>query len=138
MGLHGALLNAELGADLFVGAAGDEERVRGHLAKTDSFLAVADDGGEVVGMALGMQGLDDDGAGPPVAGLWHISMVFVHPQVGELRVDREKLAITGTEGMMLVVYHAEPGSESAEKLALLALATLEPVEQPSRPLRSVE
>jgi len=66
------------------------------------------------------------------------SMVFTHPQVGELRVDREKLGVSGTEGMMLVVYHAEPGSESAEKLALLAMASLEPAAQPSRPLRSVD
>jgi transcriptional regulator with XRE-family HTH domain len=42
-----------------------------------------------------------------------------HPQLGELILDREKLAVTGADGMMLVVYHAEPGTESAEKLALL-------------------
>jgi hypothetical protein len=47
-----------------------------------------------------------------------------HPQVGELRFSREKLAITGTEGQLLVIYHAKPGTSSAEKLALLAsLAT---------------
>jgi transcriptional regulator with XRE-family HTH domain len=52
------------------------------------------------------------------------AMVFHHPQVGELRVDREKLAVSGTDGMMIVVYHAEPGTEGAEKLRLLAaLAT---------------
>lgn len=43
-----------------------------------------------------------------------------HPEVGELRLDREKLAISGTDGMMLVAYHPEPGTASAEKLALLA------------------
>ena len=43
-----------------------------------------------------------------------------HPQVGELRLGREKLAITGTEGQLLVIYHAQPGTSSAEKLALLA------------------
>ncbi len=53
-------------------------------------------------------------------------MVFDHPQVGELQVDREKLAVTGTDGMMLVVYHAAPGSEGAEKLAILASAALAP------------
>jgi transcriptional regulator with XRE-family HTH domain len=47
-----------------------------------------------------------------------------HPQVGDLTLSREKLAIGGAEGQMLVVYHAQPGTSSAEKLALLAsLAT---------------
>lgn len=48
------------------------------------------------------------------------TMVFSHPQVGELRVDREKLAVSGSPGMMVVVYHAEPGTADADKLALLA------------------
>jgi transcriptional regulator with XRE-family HTH domain len=51
-------------------------------------------------------------------------MVFDHPQVGELQLNREKLAITGTEGMMLVIYHPDAGSEAEEKLALLASAAL--------------
>src|SRR3954471_19190096 len=56
-----------------------EQRVRGYLALDHSFLVVAEDRGELVGMALGMQAGEDDGAGPPIAGLCHISMVFVHP-----------------------------------------------------------
>jgi transcriptional regulator with XRE-family HTH domain len=43
-----------------------------------------------------------------------------HPQVGDLMLSREKLAITGTDGQLLVIYHAQPGTGSAEKLALLA------------------
>lgn len=43
-----------------------------------------------------------------------------HPQVGELTVWCEKLAISGAPGQTLVVYHTEPGTESAEKLGLLA------------------
>ena len=43
-----------------------------------------------------------------------------HPQVGDLTLSREKLAIGGTEGQLLVVYHAQPGTSSAEKLGLLA------------------
>ena len=43
-----------------------------------------------------------------------------HPQVGDLTLSREKLAIGGAEGQLLVIYHAEPGTSSAEKLALLA------------------
>ena len=42
-----------------------------------------------------------------------------HPQVGELVLGREKLAVGGTEGQLLCIYHAQPGTGSAEKLALL-------------------
>jgi transcriptional regulator with XRE-family HTH domain len=42
-----------------------------------------------------------------------------HPQVGELLLRREKLEISGSQGQLLVMYHAEPGSHSAESLALL-------------------
>ena len=51
-------------------------------------------------------------------------MTFAHPQVGTLHLDREKLAISGTEGLMLVVYHAQHGTESAEKLNLLGSIAL--------------
>ncbi|MGW4774736.1 helix-turn-helix domain-containing protein [Nocardia sp. NPDC004278] len=53
-------------------------------------------------------------------------MRFDHPQVGRLVLNREKLLITGTEEMMLVMYHADAGSGDAEKLALLASAILPP------------
>jgi transcriptional regulator with XRE-family HTH domain len=43
-----------------------------------------------------------------------------HPQVGELTFSREKLAVNGTDGQLLVIYHAQPGTSSAEKLTLLA------------------
>ena len=43
-----------------------------------------------------------------------------HPQVGEITLSREKLAIVGVTRQMLVIYHAEPGTESSDKLALLA------------------
>ena len=42
-----------------------------------------------------------------------------HPQVGELRLRCEKLAISGASGQTLVVYHAEPGTSDSEKLQLL-------------------
>jgi transcriptional regulator with XRE-family HTH domain len=64
-------------------------------------------------------------------------MVFDHPQVGSLALDREKLAVSGIEGMMLVVYHPEPGTDAAEKLALLASAILRPAAPEPRPLRPV-
>lgn len=50
------------------------------------------------------------------------SLTIDHPQVGPLRLDREKLSITGTDGAMLVIYHPEPGTDSADKLALLGAA----------------
>ena len=43
-----------------------------------------------------------------------------HPQVGELTLDREKLAITGSPGQVLVIYHADRGTTAADKLSLLA------------------
>jgi hypothetical protein len=49
-----------------------------------------------------------------------------HPQVGGLRLNRERLAISGTAGQMLVIYHPDAGTDSAEKLALLASAIQAP------------
>ncbi|HEX7161771.1 MAG TPA: helix-turn-helix transcriptional regulator [Trebonia sp.] len=43
-----------------------------------------------------------------------------HPEVGELSLRREKLPIGDSGGQLLVIYHAEPGSESAHALSLLA------------------
>ncbi len=43
-----------------------------------------------------------------------------HPQVGEITLNREKLAIGGAPGQLLVIYHAQPGTSSGEKLAVLA------------------
>ncbi|MFT4166878.1 MAG: helix-turn-helix transcriptional regulator [Microlunatus sp.] len=47
-------------------------------------------------------------------------MRFDHPEVGRIVLHREKLLITGTDRMMLVIYHPDAGSADAEKLALLA------------------
>jgi transcriptional regulator with XRE-family HTH domain len=43
-----------------------------------------------------------------------------HPQVGELTLNREKLAIGGSAGQLLVIYHADRGTANADKLSLLA------------------
>ena len=43
-----------------------------------------------------------------------------HPQVGPLELRYEKLLIPATDMQTLVTYHAEPGSESLERLRLLA------------------
>jgi len=45
---------------------------------------------------------------------------FRHPVVGELTLVYEELAITAEPGHVLLVYTAEPGSPSAERLRLLA------------------
>ncbi|WP_433833379.1 helix-turn-helix domain-containing protein [Actinoplanes sp. CA-015351] len=42
-----------------------------------------------------------------------------HPMVGPLTLRREKLTVGDSGGQILVMYHAEPGSESARSLALL-------------------
>ena len=46
-----------------------------------------------------------------------------HPQLGELTLHRDKLAITGTDNLVLVIYHPEPDTLSAEALNLLAFLT---------------
>jgi transcriptional regulator with XRE-family HTH domain len=49
--------------------------------------------------------------------------VIHHPRVGDLQLRREKFAIAGTDGLILAVYHADPGSRSADALALLGSLT---------------
>ncbi|GAA3231891.1 helix-turn-helix transcriptional regulator [Nonomuraea helvata] len=46
-----------------------------------------------------------------------------HPLVGDLELQSNKLAVSGTDGLLLVVFHAEPGSRSAELLGLLGSLT---------------
>jgi transcriptional regulator with XRE-family HTH domain len=48
-----------------------------------------------------------------------------HPQVGPLDLGYEKLPIADADRLTLVLYHAEPGSRSAQALALLASASAE-------------
>ncbi|MFI0771466.1 helix-turn-helix transcriptional regulator [Streptomyces sp. NPDC021218] len=45
---------------------------------------------------------------------------FQHPQIGPIELSYEKLAVTGTEGQLLVVCHAAPGSPAEQALALLS------------------
>ncbi|HEY3464746.1 MAG TPA: helix-turn-helix transcriptional regulator [Amycolatopsis sp.] len=52
---------------------------------------------------------------------------FAHPLVGELRLNREKLELTEAPGLVLAVYHPDPGTDAADKLALLGSAAAAPV-----------
>ncbi len=45
---------------------------------------------------------------------------FRHPVVGELSLAYEELMLTAEPGMVFMIYTAEPGSPSAERLRLLA------------------
>ncbi|RUR03125.1 helix-turn-helix domain-containing protein [Labedella endophytica] len=45
---------------------------------------------------------------------------FIHPVVGDVTFAYEELAITAEPGLVMLVYTAEPGSPSAERLRLLA------------------
>lgn len=60
-----------------------------------------------------------------------------HPVVGDLTLRREKLRLT--DGMILVIYHAEKGSETAGLLSLLATATAADEDMPvvERPAREI-
>ena len=53
-----------------------------------------------------------------------------HPVVGELHLHRDKLPV---EDVTLVLYYADAGSESAEKLQLLASLSAQPEESRSGP-----
>ena len=53
----------------------------------------------------------------------HETKRFRHPLVGELSLSYEALTVNGAPGQQLVVYHAEPGSPSAEALSLLGSLT---------------
>jgi transcriptional regulator with XRE-family HTH domain len=45
---------------------------------------------------------------------------YLHPSVGELTLNVSTFTVNGSDGQQLVIYRAEPGSRSAESLALLA------------------
>lgn len=53
-----------------------------------------------------------------------------HPQVGDLELSYEGMELSAEEGWTLFGYSAEPGSPSAERLALLASLAVSPSESP--------
>jgi len=72
---------------------------------------------------------DLSAASPRFQALWERNEVreqaggatrYRHPLVGTMTLDRERMSIDGTDGLMMVVFHAEPGSVDAGKLARLS------------------
>ncbi|MBJ7289909.1 helix-turn-helix transcriptional regulator [Williamsia sp.] len=56
-----------------------------------------------------------------VQALQNWPLVISHPVVGELTLNREKLGIGDTaQSLALAIYHPDPGTDSADKLRLLA------------------
>ncbi|GAA4943477.1 helix-turn-helix transcriptional regulator [Streptomonospora halophila] len=53
----------------------------------------------------------------------HDTKRFRHPLVGELTLGYEALSVNSAPGQQVVVYHAEPGSPSAQALSLLGSLT---------------
>lgn len=58
-----------------------------------------------------------------VRGKTHAVKRMRHPEVGDLTLDFIALDVPGTPGHQVVFYNAEPGTPSAEALALLRLRT---------------
>ena len=55
-----------------------------------------------------------------------------HPQVGDIELQSNKFTINGTDGLMLVVFHAPPASRSAELLGILGSLTASPANSTDR------
>lgn len=58
---------------------------------------------------------------------------FAHPLVGPVELRYESFTVNGAAGQILVVYHAEPGSPSAQALALLSSMINQPSDPRPRP-----
>lgn len=61
------------------------------------------------------------------------SSIVRHPQVGAMELSYEKLAVTGADGLVLVLFHAAPDSEAARSMALLAQIAAEGASTGPRP-----
>ncbi|WP_432841434.1 helix-turn-helix domain-containing protein [Dactylosporangium sp. CA-092794] len=63
-------------------------------------------------------------------------MRFRHPLVGELHLNREKLIVGEAQNLTVAVYHADKGTEDADKLALLASAAATAIRAAASPDRT--
>lgn len=62
---------------------------------------------------------------------------FHHPEVGELTLAYEDLALTAEPGLAMIIYTAEPGSPSEERLRLLSSLSAEQPPTLGRPSRTL-
>jgi hypothetical protein len=51
-----------------------------------------------------------------------VSVQLDHPQVGMLELNREKLLVSGADRVMLVIYHPDAGSDTAENFGCCRLS----------------
>jgi transcriptional regulator with XRE-family HTH domain len=59
-----------------------------------------------------------------------------HPRVGELQLRRNRLSVPHSGGQHLIIYHAEPGSQSARALDELRSLSVREQDSPRRTRRS--
>ncbi|HET6989075.1 MAG TPA: GNAT family N-acetyltransferase [Kribbella sp.] len=95
-------------------------RVHAKLTGHDALVVVAVDSGALVGMALAEPGLADDGAGSPLAGLCHVSMVFVHPERWGKAIGQQLLtavaSYAGRDGYAVLQLWTGESNERAQRL----------------------
>jgi transcriptional regulator with XRE-family HTH domain len=58
---------------------------------------------------------------------------LTHPEVGDLELYADKFTVVGADGLIMVVFHAEPGSRNAELLDILGSLTAAPEQEGLRP-----
>ena len=97
-----------------------EDTVRSRFSVPQTWLTVADDDGEVVGITFGMPARADDGLGDVVVGLCHLSLVFVLPRrwgsgVGGALVDAT-LAEARSRGYGRIQLWTHETNERAQRL----------------------
>jgi GNAT superfamily N-acetyltransferase len=99
-----------------------EAEVRSRLAGPESWVVVAEEAGELVGMACGLPAREDDGAGDVIPGRYHLSMVFVVPDrwgqgIGGRLVDAA-LEHARAEGNRLLQLWTHEDNDRAQRLYL--------------------
>ncbi|MFC0842882.1 helix-turn-helix transcriptional regulator [Streptomyces noboritoensis] len=65
-----------------------------------------------------------------VHGKTHSAKELLHPEVGPLSLTYQSFDVRGAPGQQLLIYHAEPGSPSADALTLLGTLAATPLTPP--------